>query len=132
MYLAKLLTFEIFRIACFILFHTIFFGNKGNVFKGIFDNPIFCSILLITSVLQVLIVQFGGQALHVAEGGLSGNLWALSLILGFVELPMQQLINVLFSLSLNAKSWRQKRRIQRDLTLRTQHQTNVTGHLHQD
>jgi len=97
-----------------------------------FDNPIFCSILLVTSVLQVLIVQFGGKALHVADGGLSGNFWAMSLILGAFSLPLQQLINVLFNLGMNAKSWRQKRRIQKDATLRARHQNNVEGHLHQD
>ena len=75
-----------------------------------FNNPIFCSILLVTSVLQVLIVQYGGKALHVADEGLSAELWALSLVLGFFSLPFQQLINILFTFGLNAKSWRQKQK----------------------
>jgi len=106
--------------------------GECNVFKGVFNNPIFCSILLVTSILQVLIVQFGGKALHVADGGLSGELWALSLILGVCSLPFQQVINMLFTLGLNAKSWRQKQRLNKDASLRAWHQSNVEGHLHQD
>lgn len=113
-----------FVLICFLVI--------GNVFKGMLNNPIFCSILFVTSVLQVLIVQFGGKALHIADGGLSGNLWALSLILGVFTLPFQQLINVSFTLGLNAKGWRQKSRIKKDASLRSWHQNNVEGHLHQD
>lgn len=106
--------------------------GECNVFVGMFNNPIFCSILLVTSVLQVVIVQFGGKALHVADGGLPGHLWALSMILGAFTLPFQQLINVLFNLGVNAKCWRQKRRLKRDQSLRAWHQNNIEGHLHQE
>jgi len=106
--------------------------GECNVFKGMLNNPIFCSILFVTSVLQVLIVQIGGKAMHVADGGLSGNLWALSLILGVLTLPFQQLINVFFTLGLNAKGWRQKSRLKKDASLRSWHQNNVEGHLHQE
>jgi len=107
-------------------------GGECNVFKGIFDNPIFCSILLACSVLQVFIVQFGGKALHVHDEGLPGELWALSLILGVCSLPFQQVINMLFTLGLNAKFWRQKQRLKKDASLRAWHQSNVEGHLHQE
>lgn len=106
--------------------------GECNVFKGMFNNPIFCSILFVTAVLQVFIVEYGGKALHVAEGGLNGNLWALSLILGAFTLPFQQLINVVFRLGLNAKSWRQRSRLKRDASLRAWHQSNIEGHLHQE
>lgn len=115
-----------------ILLQFIILWNAGNVFKGMFQNPIFCSILLVTSVLQVLIVQFGGKALHVAKDGLSGDMWALSLILGAFSLPLQQLINMFFTLGLNAKSWRQRLRLQRDASLRSWYQSNTAGHLHQE
>ena len=85
-----------------------------------------------TAVLQVVIVQYGGKALHVADEGLSGDLWALSLILGVFTLPFQQVINVLFNLGVNAKCWRQKRRFKRDQSLRAWHQNNIEGHLHQE
>mmetsp|Transcript_11339 Transcript_11339/g.32663 ORF Transcript_11339/g.32663 Transcript_11339/m.32663 type:complete len:1185 (-) Transcript_11339:552-4106(-) len=106
--------------------------GECNVFKGILDNPIFCSILFCTSVLQVLIVQFGGNALHVADGGLSGRFWILSLLVGAGSLLVQQLINVAYTLGQNAKRWRQQKRIKRDLSMRAQHRNTVEGHLHKD
>mmetsp|Transcript_10066 Transcript_10066/g.24439 ORF Transcript_10066/g.24439 Transcript_10066/m.24439 type:complete len:1172 (-) Transcript_10066:224-3739(-) len=106
--------------------------GECNVFEGVFDNPIFCSILMGTSVVQVIFVQFGGKAFHVADGGLSGELWALSLLLGACALPFQQVINIIFTFGLNAKQWRQKRRLKKDASLRAWHQSNVEGHLHQE
>jgi len=106
--------------------------GEWNVFKGVFNNPIFCSILFFTSVMQVIIVQFGGKAMHVADGGLPGNLWALSLALGAFTLPFQLVLNTLFILGLNAKCWRQKQRLKKDASLRAWHQSNVEGHLHQE
>ena len=53
-------------------------------------------ILIITSILQVIMVEFGGKAMHVADGGLKGNYWALSIGIGAVSLPVQQLINIVF------------------------------------
>jgi len=106
--------------------------GECNVFEGIFNNPIFCTILVITSVLQVFIVQYGGKAMHVADGGLPGDLWALSLILGSFSIPFQQVINLIYTFGLNAKAWRQKSRLKRDASLRLWHQNNVGGHLHQE
>jgi len=70
--------------------------GEVNVFKGIHKNTLFIAILLITSVLQVIIVEFGGTALHVSSGGLPGKYWGYSLAFGFGALPVQQIINVLF------------------------------------
>ena len=71
-------------------------NGEINVFKGMFRNPLFCGILLITAILQVIMVEFGGKALHVADGGLDGELWGWSLLFGFGSLPVQQIINILF------------------------------------
>lgn len=71
-------------------------GGEINVFKGMNRNPLFCSILLITAILQAIMVQFGGKAMHVADGGLNGELWGWSLLFGFVSLPIQQGINCLY------------------------------------
>jgi Ca2+ transporting ATPase len=74
----------------------------------------FCAILLVTSVLQVFIVEFGGNALHVTDG-LSAELWSLSLLLGLGSLPVQQVINVIFNVSVDFKrKWRQRQRYNRD------------------
>eukprot|EP00543_Licmophora_paradoxa_P009809 CAMPEP_0202461472 /NCGR_PEP_ID=MMETSP1360-20130828/49553_1 /ASSEMBLY_ACC=CAM_ASM_000848 /TAXON_ID=515479 /ORGANISM="Licmophora paradoxa, Strain CCMP2313" /LENGTH=674 /DNA_ID=CAMNT_0049083533 /DNA_START=57 /DNA_END=2081 /DNA_ORIENTATION=+ len=71
-------------------------NGELNVFKGMFNNPLFVAILLVTMVLQALIVQFGSVAFHVSENGLSARFWALSLGLGVGSLPWQQVINVVY------------------------------------
>jgi len=62
------------------------------VCKGIFKNPLFIIIILIEAKLQVLIVQFGGRALHVHS--LKLEYWLLCILLGFICIPVQQLINL--------------------------------------
>jgi hypothetical protein len=91
-----------------------------NVFAGIQNNFLFCSILLITSVLQVLIVQFGSVAFSVADDGLDGKFWGLSLILGFGSLPVQQVINVLYTFGLNHRGLRNQKRMTKGRTQTTQ------------
>mmetsp|Transcript_2783 Transcript_2783/g.4098 ORF Transcript_2783/g.4098 Transcript_2783/m.4098 type:complete len:1228 (+) Transcript_2783:74-3757(+) len=71
-------------------------NGEINVFSGMLLNPLFCGILLITAILQVIMVEFGGKALHVADGGLNGELWGWSLLFGVGSLPIQQIINILF------------------------------------
>ena len=68
-----------------------------NVFSGIQKNFLFCSILVVTAILQVLIVQFGSKAFHVAQGGLGSREWMISIVCGVLSLPVQQLINVIYS-----------------------------------
>ncbi len=71
-------------------------NGEINVFKGMLRNPLFCGILVITAILQVIMVEFGGKALHVVDGGLDGELWGWSLLFGFGSLPVQQIINILY------------------------------------
>jgi hypothetical protein len=59
---------------------------------------LFCSILLATAALQVIMVQYGGEAMHVSEGGLSSELWGYSIAFGAGSLPIQQFINVLYAI----------------------------------
>ena len=75
------------------------------------NNPLFCSILVGTSVLQVLIVEFGSVAFAVADNGLEGRFWAVSLILGAGSLPVQQVINVIYRMGQSAKASRNRRRL---------------------
>ena len=60
------------------------------------DNWIFCGILFGTAGCQVIIVQFGGVAFHVAEGGIDANYWGLCIAFGAGELLWQQVINVFY------------------------------------
>lgn len=95
--------------------------GEVNVFKGIHRNPLFCSILIITAVLQALMVEFGGYAMHVAEGGLNGELWGWSMLFGFGSLPVQQVINLIYShVHLKCTAWRERKRIKSSRRLSTQ------------
>ncbi|KAL3779957.1 hypothetical protein ACHAW5_000677 [Stephanodiscus triporus] len=73
-------------------------NGEFNVFKGVLSNPLFCVILFISAVLQVIMVQFGGDAMHVHEDGLDGELWGYSIAIGAGSLPMGQVINVVYYL----------------------------------
>lgn len=95
-------------------------------------NPIFCGILVVTMVLQVLIVEFGSVAFRVSEGGLDAKFWALSFGVGLGSLPVQQVINVLFRFGQRYKGYRMKRRLQRNASLSIRHtdDNEVSGHAH--
>ena len=43
-------------------------------------------------------VEFGGKALHVADGGLNGELWGWSLLFGVGSLPIQVSVPLFFLL----------------------------------
>jgi Ca2+ transporting ATPase len=90
-----------------------------NVFAGIQNNSLFCAILLITSILQVLIVQFGSVAFAVAEGGLPGKFWGLSLIFGAGSLLIQQGINVIFAAGVHYSGYRIQKRLKKNRNLAT-------------
>jgi hypothetical protein len=81
-----------------------------NVFRGIEKNPLFYGIWIITSILQVLIVQFGSIAFHVSESGLSIRLWALTVGMGLISFPVQQVINILYRWGINYRVHRNKNR----------------------
>ncbi|XP_061677753.1 plasma membrane calcium-transporting ATPase 1-like isoform X3 [Syngnathoides biaculeatus] len=65
--------------------------GERNVFEGILDNPIFCSIVLGTFVIQVLIVQFGGKPFSCVS--LSAEQWLWCILLGFGTLLWGQLVS---------------------------------------
>ena len=69
-----------------------------NVFSGIQNNSLFCTILIVTAVLQALIVELGYVAFHVSEGGLEPKFWLVSMIIGAGSLPVQQVINLIYCL----------------------------------
>lgn len=95
--------------------------GEVNVFKGMLKNPIFCGILLVTSVLQVIMVEFGREAMHVADGGLPAEYWGYSLVFGAGSLPIQQIINVLYRGGMRGKRWREEKRVRKNAKLTTRH-----------
>ncbi|XP_041651722.1 plasma membrane calcium-transporting ATPase 1-like isoform X2 [Cheilinus undulatus] len=56
--------------------------GERNVFEGVFNNPIFCSIVLGTLIVQFLIVQFGGKPFSCVSLNLEQWLWCVFLGLG--------------------------------------------------
>ncbi|KAM4020744.1 plasma membrane calcium-transporting ATPase 3 isoform 1-T1 [Anomaloglossus baeobatrachus] len=64
--------------------------GERNVFDGIFANPIFCSIVLGTFGVQIVIVQFGGKPFSCSP--LNTQQWLWCLFVGVGELVWGQLI----------------------------------------
>uniref|UniRef100_F7ELD2 Calcium-transporting ATPase n=1 Tax=Monodelphis domestica TaxID=13616 RepID=F7ELD2_MONDO len=64
--------------------------GERNVFEGIFSNPIFCSIVLGTFGIQIVIVQFGGKPFSCAP--LTVDQWLWCLFIGIGELIWGQVI----------------------------------------
>lgn len=96
--------------------------GEHNVFRGIEKNPLFCGILVTTAVIQVIMVEFGGKAMHVHEEGLSGELWGISIAFGVGSLPIQQVINVLYAFFHRYWGlWRERRRVKKSRRLSTRH-----------
>ncbi|XP_036314568.1 plasma membrane calcium-transporting ATPase 1 isoform X8 [Pipistrellus kuhlii] len=67
--------------------------GERNVFEGIFNNIIFCTIVLGTFVVQIIIVQFGGKPFSCSE--LSIEQWLWSVFLGMGTLLWGQLISTI-------------------------------------
>ncbi|XP_030634661.1 plasma membrane calcium-transporting ATPase 1 [Chanos chanos] len=65
--------------------------GERNVFEGIFNNLIFCSIVFGTFVIQIVIVQFGGKPFSCV--GLSIDQWLWCIFLGFGCLLWGQVIS---------------------------------------
>ncbi|EPY74682.1 Plasma membrane calcium-transporting ATPase 3 isoform 35-like protein [Camelus ferus] len=64
--------------------------GERNVFDGIFRNPIFCTIVLGTFAIQIVIVQFGGKPFSCSP--LSTEQWLWCLFVGVGELVWGQVI----------------------------------------
>ncbi|KAM9758846.1 plasma membrane calcium-transporting ATPase 4-like isoform 1-T4 [Menidia menidia] len=64
--------------------------GERNVFEGIYKNPIFCSVVLGTFLLQILIVQFGGKPFSCTA--LTIDQWLWCVFIGLGELLWGQLI----------------------------------------
>ncbi|XP_032851692.1 plasma membrane calcium-transporting ATPase 2 isoform X5 [Tyto alba] len=64
--------------------------GERNVFDGIFRNPIFCTIVLGTFTIQIVIVQFGGKPFSCSPLQLDQWMWCVFIGLG--ELVWGQVI----------------------------------------
>ncbi|KAK4202182.1 hypothetical protein QBC40DRAFT_46258 [Triangularia verruculosa] len=66
--------------------------NKLNIFEGLHRNHLFMLMMALMVAGQVLIVFIGGAAFVVVR--LSGVQWAISLVLGFMSIPVGILIRL--------------------------------------
>ncbi|KAL2138285.1 hypothetical protein VTI28DRAFT_7149 [Corynascus sepedonium] len=66
--------------------------NGLNIFEGLHRNPLFVVMMTIMVIGQLLIVFFGGAAFDVVR--LTGVQWAMSLVLGFMSIPIGILIRL--------------------------------------
>ncbi|XP_041748199.1 plasma membrane calcium-transporting ATPase 1 isoform X3 [Coregonus clupeaformis] len=67
--------------------------GERNVFEAIYRNPIFCSVVLGTFVLQIVIVQFGGKPFSCTA--LTIDQWLWCVFIGVGELLWGQLISAI-------------------------------------
>ncbi|XP_067880287.1 plasma membrane calcium-transporting ATPase 3-like isoform X6 [Heterodontus francisci] len=67
--------------------------GERNVFEGMHKNPIFCSIVLGTFGIQIVIVEFGGMPFSCAPLNIEQWLWCI--LIGVGELLWGQLIAVI-------------------------------------
>nr|XP_019952223.1 PREDICTED: plasma membrane calcium-transporting ATPase 1-like isoform X1 [Paralichthys olivaceus]XP_019952224.1 PREDICTED: plasma membrane calcium-transporting ATPase 1-like isoform X1 [Paralichthys olivaceus] len=67
--------------------------GERNVFEGIYRNPIFCSVVLGTFILQIVIVQFGGKPFSCTA--LTIDQWLWCVFIGVGELLWGQLISAI-------------------------------------
>ncbi|XP_074533206.1 plasma membrane calcium-transporting ATPase 1-like [Halichoeres trimaculatus] len=65
--------------------------GERNVFRGVFNNPIFCSIVLGTLLVQFVIVQFGGKPFSCVS--LNPMQWLWCIFLGLGSLLWGQLVS---------------------------------------
>lgn len=67
--------------------------SRLDVLRGLHRNPYFISIIVIVCVLQVLIIEYGGVVFKTVS--LSGEYWAVSVLIGFVTLPIGMIIRLI-------------------------------------
>ncbi|KAK4100093.1 calcium-translocating P-type ATPase [Parathielavia hyrcaniae] len=66
--------------------------NKLNIFEGLHRNRLFMLMMALMSAGQLLIIFLGGDAFVVVR--LNGAQWAISLVLGFMSIPVGILIRL--------------------------------------
>ncbi|XP_028652547.2 plasma membrane calcium-transporting ATPase 4 isoform X1 [Erpetoichthys calabaricus] len=67
--------------------------GERNVFEAIHRNPIFCSVVIGTFVLQIIIVELGGKPFSCS--GLTADQWLWCIFIGVGELLWGQLISAI-------------------------------------
>lgn len=66
-----------------------------NLFSGMLNNPIFVVLVLLETLFQVLIVQFGGSIIGCYAGGLTGMQHGYCILFGVIGWFWQEVLNFL-------------------------------------
>ncbi|TEA21018.1 Calcium-transporting ATPase 2 [Colletotrichum sidae] len=89
----KTLVFNVFVfMQIFKLINSRRIDNELNIFEGITKNKLFALMMAIMAAGQVLIVFVGSDAFKVTR--LNGPQWGISLVLGFLSIPVGVLIRL--------------------------------------
>ena len=99
------MVFNIFvMLQVFNEFNSRKINNEWNVFENVFTNPMFWLIVLGTIIVQLVIVEIGGEVMKTAS--LSWSHIAFSLVIGILTLIYQQLVRTVpgnWFIDLNSK-----------------------------
>lgn len=70
--------------------------EEFNIFSGILRNKLFILIIFSILALQIVLVTFGGEGLHVYSNyGLTVEQWLLCVTIGSVGLPVNFILKLL-------------------------------------
>jgi len=61
-------------------------GDDWDVFSTIPENPIFIAVSVVTVLLQILLIEVGGE--FVETSPLTGVQWIITIALGFISIPV--------------------------------------------
>jgi Ca2+-transporting ATPase len=61
-------------------------GDNWDVFSTIPNNPIFIAVSVVTVLLQILLIEVGGEFMQTSP--LTANQWLITIALGFISVPV--------------------------------------------
>jgi Cation transporting ATPase, C-terminus len=67
--------------------------SEWNTFQGISTNPNFVVIMVVTFSLQIVMMEYGGEAVNVVRGGITTSQWMFCVGAGAGSLVWQLFIN---------------------------------------
>lgn len=67
--------------------------SEFNVFEGFFNNPLFLLILIITTIVQILLVQYGGEAIKCSPLTVQQHL--ICIVIGSISLLVSFIVKLL-------------------------------------
>ena len=66
--------------------------DEVNIFKGIFSNPLFITIMLIIAVVQAIIIMFVGKTFEVSDDAINSQQWLVSMLFSLGVFPVDLIL----------------------------------------